>query len=229
MPQKDQALGNAIITASLFVGLLWIIKLYELWFAWDLVTLGVKPHSIQGLIGIVTAPLIHSNLAHLIANTLPILLLGSALIYGYPKSRWSALIIIWLSAGLGVWLFGRNSYHIGASGLSHGMFFFLLLSGILRRDKRSIGLLMIAFFMYGTMLLTIFPRDPAVSFESHFFGALGGSISALLFGMRDPKPAQKVYSWELEPVNEEDDIIGDLWKPEHERQQQEDPSTEDKS
>ena len=218
MHKENSTLHNAIVLSSLFVGLLWLVKLCELSFGWHLGVFGVRPHSINGLFGIFTAPLIHGSIEHLLANTLPTLLLGSILLYGYPRSRWWALSIIWVSAGIGVWTFGRENYHIGASGLTHGIFFFLFISGILRRDKRSIGLLMIAFFMYGTMLLTIFPRDPGISFESHFFGAVGGIISALLFRYWDPKPVKKLYSWDLESVEDADnDIIGDSWKPTDQR------------
>ena len=63
---------------------------------------------------------------------------------------------------------------------------------------------MIAFFMYGSMLLTILPREPTISFESHAFGALGGVISAYWFRDLDAAPARPVYAWELEPDEEQD-------------------------
>ncbi len=110
------------------------------------------------------------------------------------------------------WLMARQNLHFGASGLTHGMFFFLLVGGLMRRDLQSMALLMIAFFMYGTMVLTIFPRDPQISFESHFFGAMGGVLAALLFRSYDPQPLKKVYSWDFESEEEEDPVIGDLWK-----------------
>ena len=221
---KDAAaLKQSILAASAFVLALWWIKLCEWMFGWDLHGLGIYPHATTGLIGIVTATLIHSSWQHLISNTLPLLVLGSTLLYGYPKSRWQALLLIWLLSGVGVWLFARESYHIGASGLTHGMFFFLFVGGLLRRDKRSVGLLMLAFFMYGTMLLTIFPSEPGISFEYHFFGAVAGSLAAVVLHRRDPKPAVKIYSWERrndegELIEEEDPIIGDQWMREEDRQ-----------
>ncbi len=198
--------------ASLFVAMLWWIKLLEWGFDWSLYRLGIKPGEAVGLLGILTAPLIHGSWEHLIANTLPLLLLGAVVLYGYPRSRWRVIATIWLVSGFGVWLFARPSFHFGASGITHGLLFFLLVIGILRRDRRSIGLLMIAFFMYGTMVLTIFPRDPQVSFEYHFFGAVGGVLAALLFRTYDPQPLKKVYSWDFEAEEEEDPVIGDLWK-----------------
>ncbi|MGI9288247.1 MAG: rhomboid family intramembrane serine protease [Pseudomonadales bacterium] len=208
----NKLLPQSIVFASLFVAMLWWIKLLEWGFDWSLYRLGIQPGEFSGLLGILTAPLIHGSWEHLIANTLPLLLLGAVVLYGYPRSRWWVITTIWLVSGIGVWLFARPSYHFGASGITHGLLFFLLVIGLLRRDKRSIGLLMVAFFMYGTMLLTIFPRDPEISFEYHFFGAAGGVLAALLFRHWDPLPQRKVYSWDYESEEDEDPVIGDLWK-----------------
>ncbi len=212
---KNPSLQFSISLAALFVLLLWIIRLAESVSGVGLSGMGVYPQSLSGAMGIIVAPLIHGSWAHLLSNTLPVLLLGSMLVYGYPKSRWWVILIVWLVSGAGVWLFARSSYHIGASGLSHGLFFFLFIAGILRRDKRSSALLMVAFFMYGTMLWTIFPQEPGISFEYHFFGAISGGVCALLFSRRDPMPERRVYSWELEEAEEfekDDPIIGDEWK-----------------
>ena len=200
---KDPQLQFAFRVTAGFVAALWLIKAAEILFSWPLGHWGVYPQSPIGLRGIVFAPLIHGSLQHLFANTLPLLILGTAVFYGYPRSRWRATAVIWLVSGIGVWLFARASTHIGASGLAHGLFFFLFTIGILRRDKRAIALLMIAFFMYGSMLLTILPYAPNISFESHAFGALGGIISAYWFRDLDPAPARPAYSWELEPDEEQ--------------------------
>lgn len=172
--------------------------------------LGVYPQTYSGLIGIVTAPLIHGSLEHLFNNTLPWMLLGSFLIYGYPKSRWRVIGLVWLLSGVGVWLFAREAHHIGASGLTHGVFFFLFVVSLFRRDKSSIVIMMIAFFMYGGMTMTIFPREPGISFEYHLFGAIAGVISALLWHKLDPKPEIKQYEWEKQP-DQDDPKIGDEW------------------
>lgn len=213
----------SIRIAAGFVFLIWIIELAEVLFSLDLHLLGVYPRSLDGLIGILTAPLIHGSWQHLMGNSAPILLLGAGLIFGYPKSRWWTLALIWLLSGAGVWLLGRESYHFGASGLTHGMFFFLLVSGILRRDRRSAALLMVAFFMYSGMLFTIFPGKTGVSFESHLFGALAGVLCAVIFRHWDPKPERKRYSWQRSAeeqssnIEEDDPIIGDQWKLESQR------------
>lgn len=195
-------LKNSFLLTFAFTVALWVIYAFTYYSGLNPQPLAVYPGAITGLVGIITAPLMHASWEHISANTLPILLLGTMLHYGYPKSRWYALIIIWLGSGLGVWLFARPSFHFGASGLTHGLLFYLFVIGMLRRDKRSVALLMIAFMMYGGMLMTIFPREQGISYESHFFGAFFGVLAALAFRHLDPKPAVKHYSWEFEePVN----------------------------
>ena len=208
---KNYSLRGSIFIAVSFVALLWGIKFSEVVLGLDLHHLALYPRTQSGLLGILTAPLIHGSWQHLFGNTLPTVVLTTMLFYGYPRSRYRALVTIWLLCGIAVWLFARSSFHLGASGITHGLFFYLFVGGILRRDKRSAAILMIVFYMYGGMLLTIFPGDPGVSFESHFFGALGGALSAYVFRNRDPKPARKRYSWESE-LEEEDPVIGDQWR-----------------
>lgn len=210
---KNTSLQKSILIASAFVILLWIIKCWQTYYTIDLYQLGVKPHTLAGLVGILTAPLIHGSWQHVLGNSLPLILLGSLLIYGYPKSRWWTIVIIWIFSGIGVWLFARDSFHFGASGLTHGLFFYLFTAGILRRDKLFSVLLMIAFYMYGSMVLTILPTEQGISFEYHLFGAIAGLISAIFFRHWDPKLKEKNYSWQKqEGIDETDDLINDEWQ-----------------
>lgn len=215
------SLRQAIVTSTLVVTVLWVIQSAGELFNLPLSVLGIIPMDPVRLYGILTAPLVHSGYEHLFNNTLPLIVLGSALLYGYPRTRLKVLAFAWLVSGLGVWLFGREATHLGASGVAHGMFFYLFVVSVLRRDTRSVGLMMIAFFMYGTMILTIFPTEPDISYEAHFFGAVGGLVCALLFWRNDPKPVRKTYSWENED-EEDDPVIQDLWRePERNEQHRE--------
>jgi membrane associated rhomboid family serine protease len=228
---NHNTLGRCIRIASAFAALLWGIKLFESITGIQLSGLGVYPRHLDGLPGVLSAPLIHGSWEHLIGNSLPLILLGSMLLYGYPKSRYWALAGIWLLSGMGVWLFARGSTHFGASGIAHGMFFYLFVGGILRRDKRSAVLLMVAFYMYGGMLLSILPTDPGISFESHLFGAIAGGLLAYVFRNWDPKPQRKRYAWEREPGSEEplyeDPVIGDQWQIESSPEPQEQTTLHD--
>lgn len=199
-------LRKTVIFVGSFTGLLWLIEVLEAVFGWDLHQLGVYPRELSGLVGVFLAPLIHGGWGHLFANTLPLLVLATALIYAYPKAAKTALAGIYFGSGLGVWLFARESYHIGASGLIHGMMFFVFLMGILRRDRRAIALSLLVFFLYGGMVATILPGEPHISFESHLAGAIMGVILAFALRQRDPPPPRKKYSWEYETEPEEEKV-----------------------
>ena len=184
------------IKVILAIVVLWIIKGLQVVFSLDLGRYGVFPRSFDGLIGLLFAPLIHGSFEHLFSNTLALFILTTALFYEYPKSAKWTLFIIYFGSGLGVWLFARESYHYGASGLTHGMMFFLFLIGILRRDKPAMAIAMMVFFLYGSMVWGVLPTKEEISFESHLFGALMGVICAIIFRNTDPKPIEKKYSWE---------------------------------
>lgn len=195
-------LRRAFILALSCAAILWLIKLIDVLFALGLVQYGIYPGQPSGLIGVLWAPLIHGSWAHVFANTAPLVILGTTLVYGYPKSAMIAFGIIYLGSGLGVWLFARHAYHIGASGLTLGMLMFVFTIGVLRWDKRAIALSLLVFFLYGGMLVGIFPSEPEISFETHFYGATLGVILAFALKNRDPAPPQKRYSWEDETEEE---------------------------
>jgi len=203
-------LRQAFVLAASFAALLWLIKLAELLFGLDLVPYGVYPHRLSGLVGILWAPLIHGSLAHLFANTAPLIILGTALLYGYPRSAWIVLPVVYAGSGLGVWLFARDAWHIGASGLTFGMMFFVFTIGALRWDRRAIALSLVVFFLYGGMIWGIFPYDPEISYESHFFGAVIGVVLAIVLKNYDPAPPTKKYSWEDEAEADAEQITDDL-------------------
>ena len=197
--QNDNTrLRRSFILALLFALTLWVIKLAEIILGLDFVHYGVFPLRVSGLRGILTAPLIHASLSHLFSNTAPLVILGTALFYGYPRSAKIVVPVLYLGSGLGVWLFARHAYHIGASGLTFGVMFFVFTIGVLRWDTRAIILAMVVFFLYGSMIWGIFPGKPGISYESHFFGAVIGIILAILLKHHDPAPATKKYSWEEE-------------------------------
>lgn len=198
-----KSISSKVITAII---LLWIIKGAEVFFAWNLNVYGIYPREIENLLGIAFAPMIHGSFEHLFSNTMALFVLAIALFYEYPKSAKYVFLIIYFGSGIGVWLFARESYHYGASGLAHGMMFFLFLIGVLRRDKPAMAVAMIVFFLYGSMVWGVLPTREEISFETHFFGALAGIICAIIFRNRDPKPPEKKYSWE----EEEDDTDSEM-------------------
>lgn len=159
----------------------------------------VRPWSAAGTMGLLTAPLLHGSFDHLAANAISLLMLGTLAGGMYPRATLRALPLIWLGAGLGAWLLGdAGSRHLGASGLTHGLMFMVFLLGVLRRDRPAVAAAMIAFLLYGGMLLTILPREAGVSWQAHLGGAVGGALAAVLWRTRDPALPRKRYSWEDE-------------------------------
>ena len=196
--EDSDRLRYAFLLSASFAIVLWLVKIFESVTGFDAVEYGVYPGKLSGLLGILTAPFIHSSPAHLLSNTLPIVILGTTVLYGYPKSARILIPVLFLGTGLGVWLFGRESYHVGASGLAFGMMFFVFTIGVLRWDRRAIGLALVVFFLYGGMVWGVLPGDPQVSYESHLCGAIIGVALAVLLRRLDPLPAAKRYSWEDE-------------------------------
>ena len=165
----------------------------------DLRAWTVQPWSPAGLLGLLGAPLLHGSIEHLAANAISLLILGTLAGGMYPRATPRALPLIWLGSGLAAWLLGDpGSHHLGASGLTHGLMFLVFVLGLLRRDRPAIAAAMIAFFLYGGMLLTVFPREAGISWQAHLGGALGGVVAAMLWRRLDPRAPRKRYSWELE-------------------------------
>lgn len=167
--------------------------------AFDWRAYAVAPQSMSGLIGVLSAPLLHGSIGHLAANAASLLLLGTLAGAVYPRATLRALPLIWLGSGLGAWLLGNpGSHHLGASGLGHGLMFLVFVLGLLRRDRPAVAAAMIAFLLYGGMLLTVLPREADVSWQSHLGGALAGVLGAVLWRRADPVAPRRRYSWELE-------------------------------
>lgn len=196
-----------------FVAALWWIRLVETVSGWDFSRLGIEPHHVFGLVGVVLSPLLHASWEHLLSNTLPVLILGTALLYGYPRASRIVVPAVWIGSGLGVWFTGKPAFYVGASGLVMGFIVFLLVAGLLRRDRTSVAITLAVVFLYGTALAEIVPQGvPHIAYIDHAWGAGVGLVCALTLFRLDPPPPRRPYSWELEPEDYEDPLIGDLWR-----------------
>ncbi|MDO5504880.1 MAG: rhomboid family intramembrane serine protease [Pseudoxanthomonas suwonensis] len=205
-------LRRALWASGGFVGLLWLVLFAQQFLPWR--SLAVQPQSVHGLWGLLGAPLLHGGFEHLLANSIALLMLGTLAMVTVPGATVRALPLLWLGSGLGAWLLGEaGSYHVGASGVTHGLMFLIFTLGLLRRDRAAVAAGLLAFFFYGGMLLTILPREAGVSWQAHLGGAVAGVIAAFLFRRIDPPPARRVYSWELEDEDGEADDADALELP----------------
>ncbi|MCU0394259.1 MAG: rhomboid family intramembrane serine protease [Thermoflexibacter sp.] len=185
-------------TAFIGVLVLWMVKLYEYHIHTSLTyTWGLYPRSTYGILGIFTAPLVHGDFYHLFSNTVPFLILGGGILFFYPRLAKKVFAYIYILTGMSVWLFARPSYHIGSSGLVYGFAAFLFFSGVFRRDIKSLAIAISVAFLYGGMVVGLFPTGTGVSFESHLFGAIIGSVCA--FAYKNVKEDDEVISKEFTP------------------------------
>lgn len=191
----------ALKLALAFVALLWIIELLNWGLDLQPEDFGVRPRELAGLPGILFAPLVHSGFGHLLANSLPLLILGTAMLYLYPKAAVRVLPAVYLGPGLAVWLFARGGVHIGASGLVYGLLSYILVAGLIRRDRRAIAASLLVCFLYGALVWGVLPIEPGVSWETHLSAALIGLILGIALKRLDAAPRRR-YTWEEEPESD---------------------------
>lgn len=163
------------------VGLVFLAVIWALFLLAQILPItqfGTKPRTVEGLLGLVTMPFIHSGWEHLIDNSLPMFLATVALFGNYPKVAPKVMILGTILTGALVWLFGREVNHIGSSGLFYAALTYLFVSGFLKKDIQSVGISIAIAFMYGYMIWGIFPGRPGISWESHMFGFFVGLFLA---------------------------------------------------
>lgn len=167
-------------TLTGFVVLMWIVEILDhVIFSGYLNNFGIRPRYIPGLWGILFSPFLHGDFPHLIANTVPFLMLGWAVMLTSLEDFWIVTLITAIVSGLGVWILGDpNSVHIGASGLIFGYLGFMMLRGYFERSSASIALSLLITFFYGGLVWGVLPWQPGVSWEGHLFGFIGGGMAA---------------------------------------------------
>ncbi len=90
-------------TVLCFVALLWVIELWDSLTDHRLDNNGIRPLETDGLWGILVVPLLHANWGHLIANTVPALVLGFLMALAGLARFIAATVIVWILGGFGTW------------------------------------------------------------------------------------------------------------------------------
>ena len=179
---------TAGIWSAGFVAVLWVSEIIDTVLGNRLDSEGIRPGSTDGLSGIIVAPLLHGGFGHLVANTLPVLVLGFLVLLSGVRQWLTVTAIVWIVGGVGTWLFGgAGTVHLGASGLVFGWLTYLILRGLFTRNGTQILIGVGVFLVYGGLLLGVLPGQPGVSGQGHLFGAVGGVLAAWLApGRREP-------------------------------------------
>ena len=153
------------------------LQLLNMATGYSLIAFGLVPRTLQGLFGILASPFLHGSFAHLSANLIAFLILGTlVMLEGFNRFLSVSAIIIVLGGSL-VWLFGFAGVHVGASGWVFGLWAYLLSRAWFHRSWRNLITAGVVALLYGGLILGFLPRQ-GVSFEGHLFGALAGFIAA---------------------------------------------------
>jgi membrane associated rhomboid family serine protease len=182
--ERGVAVSRTLKTQAIILGgfvlLIWLLELVDwLILKGALDSWGVQPRTLVGLRGFLFMPFLHGGFGHLLANTIPFIILGwLVMLGGIPQFIVVAALTMFFS-GLGAWLFGStNSVHVGSSGLVFGFFGFLLTRAFFERSISSIFLAVFVFLLYGGILLGTLPLRVGVSWQGHLFGFIGGALAA---------------------------------------------------
>ena len=175
---KTESLGRLDVLL-LPIALMWIVEIADSVLPLTLDAYGIRPRSLHGLIGIPCSPFLHGGFQHLMANTVPLLVLGGLIALKSVREFLAVTINIVLLSGLGTWMIGgENEIHIGASGLVFGEFGFLVMRGYFERRLPSLMISGLVVVLYGGMMWGVLPTQPGVSWEGHLCGFLAGAVVA---------------------------------------------------
>jgi len=166
------------VVVALVVALMWAVEVVDLFPHTNFDRWGIRPRRLDGLVGILTSPFLHSGFPHLISNTIPFLVLGGIIATSGIARYFQVTVLIALVTGVGTWLIGPSGTdHIGASGIVFGYVTYLLARGVFERRLVYLAVGVAVVFLYGGVLWGLIPR-PGISWQMHLFGAIGGVATA---------------------------------------------------
>jgi membrane associated rhomboid family serine protease len=193
MTTLADAVRETLVSILIFIGLIWAVFLLSR-FLPGITDYGLLPRSAKGLIGIGTMPFLHAHLGHIVANTIPLLVL-LFLLAGSRAQSWPIVLEIVVFSGVLLWTFGRKANHIGASGLVFGLIGFLIFAGVFERRFVSIVVALITLVLYGgSMLWGMLPIQEGVSWDGHLCGAIAGGLLAFQMARGNSRSKELVPS-----------------------------------
>lgn len=199
--EKHFKFTNSVIGLPLFfVVLLWFVFWLQIRFDIDFVENGIYPRTFSGLQGVFFSPFIHADIEHLYNNSIPLLILLTALQFFYAEQSIKVIVYGILISGCITWSIGRENYHIGASGLIYVLFSFVFFKGILTKYNRLVALSLAVIVVYGGLVWYVFPSpestgNKSISWEGHLGGLLAGFFLSLVYKTPEYKKVIK-YDWE---------------------------------
>ena len=182
---KKKKIGIAFLWMLFFILLIWGIEVINFLLDHQLCALGIFPRRTENLAGIILSPFLHYGFAHVIMNSIPLLILGGMVVMRGQRVFITATLMIIILSGSAVWFFGRSAYHVGASGLIFGYFGFIIGAAWYERSFISLITAIIAIGLYGSTLhIGLIPINSYISWEGHLFGLIAGIFASRFFRNR---------------------------------------------
>lgn len=182
---------SALVIVVAMLAVMWVVEGVDYTMGGALDRFGILGWDADGLVGILFAPFLHGGFGHLMANSLPLLVLGFlAGLRSVGKFLWASLIII-LIGGLGTWVTSPEVYTVGASGLIFGYFGYIMARGVFDRQLLDIVIAVGVGIAYYGILAGLLPNQPGISWQGHLFGLIGGVVAGWV--LRRKKPHVTAY------------------------------------
>lgn len=178
----------------LFLAICWLLFLFEAILGISFHQWGVRPLTLRGLRGVLLMPFLHGDIDHILNNSFGILTLGTLLFFSYKEIALKIYVLIFLISGLWTWSIPSDAYHIGASALIYGLFGFLTLSGLLRKEVKLLAITFLVVFLHQGIVWGVFPSKPGISWQGHLAGFLSGIVLAIYFRKEGPQKKQIVIN-----------------------------------
>lgn len=111
-PQEMERLKlkHSLIFPLAFLFLIWAVKIVEWGLGLNLYFLGIFPLHTKGLLGIISSPFVHSDFGHLMANSVPFLVLSWGIFYFYRPLSYRIFFLCYLTTNSLVWLGAREAW-----------------------------------------------------------------------------------------------------------------------
>jgi membrane associated rhomboid family serine protease len=181
----------AIMTLALAV--LWVVLGIDAAFDHPLLKLGIKPRRLDGLPGIVLAPLLHAGAAQLTALSIPFAVLGWLMLTSGLRYLAVVTAAAVLASGLVGWLAGPSDQVIvGVSGVVLGWLGYLLARAVFGRKVLWIAIAVAVLVVFSGLFTGLEPRVR----DHEFWGsqlasfAVGVALAAALHRRRPNRPAR---------------------------------------
>jgi membrane associated rhomboid family serine protease len=194
-PAKTDPRRTAIGIVIALVGLMWTLEIVDVALDHRLDEYGIEPRDPDGLDGVVAAPFLHVGFGHLIANTIPFVVMGLVIAFEGPWRLLGVTVIVVIVSGLGTWLVApENTIHLGASGVVFGYATYLIARGLFNRRAGEIAIGVGVVVLWGGALLGGLEPQRGISWQGHLFGAIGGVLAAWAMARRAERPYTRLPS-----------------------------------